>query len=169
MCSACICLCVCKHYMQPPNWIITFLLLWTLARRGKWLGWCAATMCCPELPGACNWKMPELCFKTGKLLDFAIQTSIDLKEGQLLNKLLKISKPTNLKRVEFVPFWPRKGQTWQPWCCHIREKQSTINSSELDTYGYRLLLLVFRNLKMMPRPDGRSFIWSFWPRIRSIY
>ena len=42
-------------------------------------------------------KNGKLCFKKGNILDFTIETSIDLKKGQLLNKSSKISKPTNSK------------------------------------------------------------------------
>ena len=33
-----------------------------------------------------------------------------------------MSRPTDIKKAKFVIFWPRKGQTWQPWCHHSGEK-----------------------------------------------
>ena len=29
-----------------------------------------------------------------------------------------MSRPTDIKKAKFVIFWPRKGQTWQPWTRH---------------------------------------------------
>ena len=44
-------------------------------------------------------KNAKLCFKNGNILDCAIiETFRDLKQGPLLDKLSKISRPTNLKR-----------------------------------------------------------------------
>ena len=39
-----------------------------------------------ELPGACYRKMPKSVLKKEKGFDFTIESSIDFKKGQILNK-----------------------------------------------------------------------------------
>ena len=39
-----------------------------------------------ELPGACYRKMPKSVLKKEKCFDFTIESSIDFKKGQILNK-----------------------------------------------------------------------------------
>ena len=49
-------------------------------------------------PGACNWQTPISVLRKGSIMDFTVETFLDLKQGQLLNKLSKISRPTNFKQ-----------------------------------------------------------------------
>ena len=57
-------------------------------RTGKWeLHSCLnRTDSCAELPGACYRKMPKSVLKKEKCFDFTIESSIDFKKGQMLNK-----------------------------------------------------------------------------------
>ena len=50
-----------------------------------------------------------------------------LKKSQLLNKFLKMSRPTDWNIGQI---WggglPRKGQTWQPWCSGVFVRTATL-------------------------------------------
>ena len=53
-------------------------------------------------------------FKQGKILDFAIKTSKDLKKGQLVNKFSTISKPKNFKKGQICFFCLEKAKSVNP-------------------------------------------------------
>ena len=76
---------------------------------------------CPGLPGACNWKMPNSVLRKEKFAFYYINF-YRLNKGQLINKLSKISRPTNLKRRPNLLFWPRKGNLQPWWCLQIDRK-----------------------------------------------
>ena len=84
----------------------------------------------------CQVLVTEKCrtlFKTGKILDYTIETSIDLKKANcLINSIFKKMRSTDIEKMPNLLLMTSKRSTWQPWSryvcgggCELRiEKQS---------------------------------------------
>ena len=66
-----------------------------------------------ELPGACYRKMQKSVLKKEKCFDFTIESSIDFKKGQILNKFKQMSRATE-KRPNLSFFGLEKAKPGNP-------------------------------------------------------
>ena len=84
----------------------------------------------------CQVLVTEKC-QTLYILDFTVETFIDLKKGRLLINFSNILRPTDLKKKGQILFLSsKKGQTWQPcpWADNIgfsfeRQKQQIFSQT----------------------------------------
>ena len=120
--TICVCVCVCDHTLhiqlegpfvdtsimcwlscqglanRPSNLLLSgwmFESVWWTLKNWEWEGLAG-------LPGAWSWKMPNYMVLKKKNFGFHHLRFYRLKTSQFL------------KKAKFV-FWPRKGQTCQPW------------------------------------------------------